>query len=483
MSRSKAFRRLFTVSVIAILFGPAAAPQGDIQAMDQKILAEIREHNELRKNIEYLSDYIGPRLTGSDQLQNAVNWTSDLARRYGLENIHTEAWTVAHSWKRGSAEASITKPISRRLTIASAGWSPGTKGNVRGNIIYVSAKNAGELDAYRGKLSGAIVVLQQPADLTWQASPATDSSGSPIQTPEPPPDRTKPSPEDQFNAARMIFFKEQGVTAVLRDSDKSYGLLNMTNAGNRYEPALVPIAMLTHEDYSLIWRLLQKGTVEVEVSLSNTFSQGSVEAYNIVAEIRGLEKPDEVVIICAHLDSWDLGTGSTDDGTGVVSVLEAARAIKALGLPPKRTIRVVLFTGEEQGQLGSREYVKQHKTELAKISAVLSDDTGTGKLSTIRLNQNFAAHKLVDTVLAPMRDLDLIEPGMERYYGSDYASFNDVGVPGFSCVGSQPDYYRTHHSQADTLDKVRDDGILQAAQVLAGWAYNTAQLPELLPRE
>src|SRR5262249_15379733 len=161
--------------------------------------------------------------------------------------------------------------------------------------IYVSAKNAGELDAYRGKLPGAIVVLQQPADLTWQ-SPATDSSGSPIQIPEPSPDRTKPSPEDQFNAARMAFFKEQGVTAVLRDSDKSYGLLNMTNAGNRYEPALVPIAMLTHEDYSLIWRLLQKGTVEVEVSLSNSFSQGSVEAYNIVAEIRGLERPDEVVI-------------------------------------------------------------------------------------------------------------------------------------------------------------------------------------------
>src|SRR5262249_54372945 len=209
MGRSKAFRNLLTVAVIPLLFSAPAAPQDEIQVTDQKILAEIREHNELRKNIEYLSDHIGPRLTGSDQLQNAVNWTSDLARRYGLENIHTEAWTVAHSWKRGSAEASITKPISRRLTIASAGWSPGTKGNVRGNIIYVSAKNAGELDVYRGKLSGAIVVLQQPADLAWQASPATDSSGSPVQIPEPPPDRTKPSPEDQFNAVRMTFFKEQ----------------------------------------------------------------------------------------------------------------------------------------------------------------------------------------------------------------------------------------------------------------------------------
>lgn len=197
-------------------------------------------------------------------------------------------------------------------------------------------------------------------------------------------------------------------------------------------------------------------------------------------EIRGSEKPDQVVIICVHLDSWDLGTGSTDDVTGVASVLEAARAIKVLGLRPRRTIRIVLFTGEEQGQMGSREYVKQHRAELPKISGVLADDTGSGRLSTIRLNQNFRAHKLVDTALAPMRDLKLTEPGMERFYGSDYASFNDVGVPGFSCVGSQSDYY---HSQADTFDKIREDGVVQAAQPLAGWAYNTAQLPDLLPRD
>jgi Zn-dependent M28 family amino/carboxypeptidase len=144
---------------------------------------------------------------------------------------------------------------------------------------------------------------------------------------------------------------------------------------------------------------------------------------------------------------------------------------------------MVLFTGEEQGQVGSQEYLKQHQSELDKMSAVLADDSGTGRLSTIRLNQNFAAHKLVDTVLAPMRDLNLVEPGMDRYYGSDYASFNEVGVPGFATSGTQPDYYRTHHSQADTFDKVRQEGVIQAAQVLAGWAYNTAQLPELLPRD
>jgi carboxypeptidase Q len=228
--------------------------------------------------------------------------------------------------------------------------------------------------------------------------------------------------------------------------------------------------------------LLQKGRVEIEVSLHNSFSEGPVEVGNTVAEIRGVEKPDEVVIICAHLDSWDLGSGSTDDGTGVVGVLEAARALKALGLRPWRTIRIVLFTGEEQGEVGSREYVKQHRAEWPKISAVLADDTSTARIETLRLNQNYAARKLVDTVLAPMGELNLAEPRMERSYGSDYASFNEVGIPGFSCIGGMSDYDRTHHSQADTFDKIQADGVINAAEVLAGWAYNTAQLPELLPR-
>ena len=466
----------------AVLFPASAASQDDLEAADKRIFQEIREHNQIMENLEYLSDRIGPRLTGSEQLEKAVAWASDLARRYGFENVHTESWTVAHSWQRGSAEARIVAPIVRNLTIASAGWSPGTAGKVRGKVLHVPATNRTDLQAYAGKLRGALVVLEHPADLSWQASSSSDSPGSPIQAPEPPPNRSKLTPEAEFDRTRMMFFKDQGVAAVLRDSDKSYGLLNMTNAGDHYEASLVPVALLTHEDYGLVWRMLQKGPVEVEISLSNAFGESPVESYNTVAEIAGSERPDEVVIICAHLDSWDLASGSTDDGTGVASVMEAGRAIKALGLQPKRTIRIVLFSGEEQGLVGSREYVRRHEAELGKISAVLADDTGTGRLSTVRLNQNFAAHKLVDTVLAPMRELNLIEPGMERFYGSDYASFNDVGVPGFACVGTQSDYYRTHHSQADTFDKVQEDGVTQAAELLAGWAYNTAQLPELLPR-
>jgi len=217
--------------------------------------------------------------------------------------------------------------------------------------------------------------------------------------------------------------------------------------------------------------LLQKGPVEIEVSLNNSFSESPVQVHNTVAEIRGVEKPDEIVILCAHLDSWDLGSGSTDDGTGVVAALEAARAIKALNLQLRRTIRIVLFTGEEQGEVGSREYVKQHQAEWNKISAVLADDTGTSRILTIRLHQNYAARKIVDTTLAPLEDLELIQPWTERYYGSDYASFNDVGVPGFSLIGNQRDYdyNQTHHTQGDTFDKVKADGVIHHARYwLAG---------------
>jgi Zn-dependent M28 family amino/carboxypeptidase len=281
----------------------------------------------------------------------------------------------------------------------------------------------------------------------------------------------------------MEFFRQEGVSAVLRDSGKLYNLLTMTSVGgNRFEKGAVPTAMIAHEDYGLIYRLLKHGPVELEIDIKNSFSEGPVKVENTIAEIRGVEKPDEVVILAAHLDSWDLASGATDDGTGVVAVIEAARAIKALHLHPRRTIRIVLFTGEEQGEVGSREYVKAHRAEWSKISAVLEDDTGTSRILTIGLHQNYAARKVVDSTLAPLRDLRLLEPRMERHYGSDYASFNEVGIPGFSCIGDESDYNQTHHTQADTFDKVNGEGVLHAAQVLAGWAFNTAELTELIPR-
>jgi Zn-dependent M28 family amino/carboxypeptidase len=232
----------------------------------------------------------------------------------------------------------------------------------------------------------------------------------------------------------------------------------MSTLREGYEPAPLPSAYLTHEDFLLIWRLMQKGPVTLEMAISNTFSEAPREVPNVVAEIPGAVHPDEVVIICAHLDSWDLGTGATDDGAGVVAVLEAARALQALHLRPDRTIRLILFTGEEQGGLGSRAYVKSHASELSKISAVLDDDTAASRIDTLRLNQAYAARRDVDLTLAPMSELQLLAPHMDRGFGSDYASLNAVGIPAFAAISGQSAYFRVHHSQADTFDKIQSDG-------------------------
>ena len=484
MSRRKSLSCL-VLSVVATTFcWTQSSTQDDSRASDKRILQEIRDHNQLMENIEYLSDAIGPRLTGSEQLKTAEVWTANLARQYSLENVHLEGWKIAHSWERGAAQAQIVKPVLRTLTIASAGWSPSTNGLVRGHVVYVAATKRDELQAYTGKLRGAIAVYDKPSELISQEQATGPYGGPDVQTPTPPERRT-PSEDEKFDKERRSFLKGGGVAAVLYDSGKHNGLLSIANVADDYEfRNALPTAMLTHEDYSLVWRLRQKGDVEIQIALTNSFSPAPVEVHNVVAEIRGAEKPDEVVILCAHLDSWDLGSGSTDDGTGVVSVLEAMRAIKAVGSRPRRTIRLVFFTGEEQGEIGSREYVKQHRDEWPKISAVLADDTGTSRILTLRLHQNYAARETVDLTLAPLEDLGLIQPWMERYHGSDYASFNDVGVPGFSLIGNQTDldYDQTHHTQADTFDKVNKSGVIHHAQILAGWAYNTAQLSELLPR-
>jgi carboxypeptidase Q len=260
----------------------------------------------------------------------------------------------------------------------------------------------------------------------------------------------------------------------------------MGSFSREYQPALVPVAFTTRENYEQLWHLQAQGRVEAEVNIEGTFSGKPVQVYNTVAEIRGTEKPDEIVIIGAHLDSWDLGTGATDNGTGSMAVLAAARALQKVGARPKRTIRFVLFTGEEQGLNGSRAYVKAHKAELPKISGVLVHDTGTGKVLTIGLMGNYGAREAIDHALYPLakvKEIGLAEPSLRSEGGSDHVPFNDAGVPGFWCVQDIADYDKMHHSQADTLGHVRWDDLTEGAQVLAVFAYNVAQLPDLLPRK
>ncbi|HEV2102672.1 MAG TPA: M20/M25/M40 family metallo-hydrolase [Candidatus Acidoferrum sp.] len=459
-----------------------------VAAADAKILSEIHDHSELMENLEYLSDEIGPRLTGSPELKRANDWTAEMFKKYGLTNVHLEAYSIPHAWERGKASARIIAPTEHPLTIASAAWTPGTKGKVHGPVVYFDAKEPKDFEKFKGKLRGAIVIAREPQPLS---PPRQIDQNREIYHPlEEPPARVgepaKPDPYDKYLEtlkARYKFWKDEGVMAVLADSNKPHALLNMTDGTTEpFEMGPLPSAFVTGEGYRMIYRMLKKGPVEVEIEISNSLSKKPVEVYNTVGEIRGAEKPDEVVILGAHLDSWDLGTGSTDNGTGSMAVLEAARTLAKLDLKPKRTIRFILFTGEEQGLIGSKEYVKAHKSELGKISGALIHDSGTGRVLAIGLHDNYQDRPIVDQIIAPLGELKMLEPTTAREYGTDSLSFDEVGVPGFWCAQDIAEYFKTHHSQSDTFDKIWKDDINQGAQVLAAWAYSTAQLAEMLPR-
>jgi carboxypeptidase Q len=480
---------LLALAAAKVWTARAATEDGNsVAAVDTQILTEIHDHSELMDNLEYLSDQIGPRLTGSPLLKQASEWTVEKFKKYGLTNVHLEAYSIPHAWIRGAAKARMITPAAHPLTIASAAWSPNTKGTVHGPVVYFDAKKPEEFTKFAGKLKGAIVITTEPRPLS---PPTAIDQNAEVFHPmeEPPPPVGQPALPDPYEKyletvkATRKFLVDQGVLAVLRDSNKPHALLSMTDATNEpFTLGPIPTAFVTGEGYRLIWRSLKKGPVELEIEISNSASDKAVEVYNTVADLLGTERPEEFVILGGHLDSWDLGTGTTDNGTGSMVVMEAARALAKLNLRPKRTIRFVLFTGEEEGLIGSKEYVKTHKGELGGVSGVLIHDSGTGRVLSIGLHDNYQARETVDQVIAPLRALKLLEPIMAREYGTDSLSFNQVGVPGFWCAQELAEYPKTHHSQSDTFDKAWKDDLLQGAQVMASWAYNTAQLPELMSR-
>ena len=452
-------------------------PNGEIKAVTQAILDEIEKHSELMANIEYLCDMIGPRLTGSPGLAKANHWTRERFQQYGLSNAHLEPWTIERAWTRGDAKGRVVAPVDQRILVESAGWGPSTKGPLRGPVIYVKAQSTDELAPYKGKLKGAWVLL---SEVSVQPSPKQPRGNAEVEFRRRIRDFSRMR---GFRQEQRKFLVAEGIAGIVRDSNKEHGLVNMTTAASNFAVAELPEAFLTTESYGLIWRLLKRGPVEIELDLKNSFSDGEVEVYNTVAELPGTEKPDEVVILGGHIDSWDLGTGATDNGTGIMAVLEAARALKAVGVTPKRTIRFVLFSGEEEGLHGSRAYAKVHEKEMGKVSGVLVHDMGTGRVKSIGLQGRYDLREVMEQVIEPFKDaVNLEELSMRTMMGTDHLSFLPFGVPAFAVVQDEAEYRKTHHTESDTFDKVYPDEVNQGAKVLAAWAYNVAMLPEVLPR-
>ena len=490
---------------------PAARPSA--AETDQKILAEVKARSEIMKNLEYLSDRIGGRLTGSANLEKANRWTADKMKAYGLENVRLEPWEIPYGWERGTASMKVVEPnTGASLLVASAGWSPGTKGKVTGDVVVLNARTKKDLEGYKGKLKNAVILRQPPS----RVAPITDPSYGPGAgkkdeakkgAAEPPAKGEEKKADDkkepgrkggfggfnpQFQTELSDFLKAEGVACVVSDSGKPHGLLVTTGGwgADRAEAEKgYPRLFMAHEHYALLYRLASRPNepTRVEVEIANKFIPGPVTVFNTVGEVRGSEKPDEVVLLGAHLDSWELATGTTDNGTGTCVVLEAARTIAALakaGQRPKRTVRFCLFTGEEQGLWGSRKYVDKYRDQLDKHSVALVHDTGTGKVTGFGLEGRGNVKSIMEGELTTLKTLEgwkgLTNGGIGG--GTDHYPFHKAGVPGFACNQDMDEYRLTHHTQSDTFDKAKEPNLIQGAQVLTVTAMRVANLPDLLPR-
>lgn len=510
--------------------------------LDKKIMEAVKEKPQLMPNLQHLSDVIGPRLTGSKNLDNASKWTADKMKEYGLENVRLEPWEIPTAWERGTATMKLLEPNNgRTISVASSAWAPSTKGKVVGPVVVLNIRAKEDIEKYRGKLKNAVILRSPPftvapiTDMSYiglapgatldkgpgqgrntpkketpkkdEAKAGSDAEAKKVEAKkeEQPPAKKDTQPPAQPQPVRPGFggfgafatevnelLAKEGIAANLNQSNKPHGLLT---TGGRWRgkdrgegqegPASLTVSI---EHYAMLWRLASDPNrkVEVELEVTNKFIPGPIAVYNTVGEIRGSEKPDEFVTIGAHLDSWDLGQGTTDNGTGSCVILECARVLGALakqGIRPKRTIRFVLYTGEEQGLVGSAEYVRKHADEMPKTSVSLVHDTGTGKVKGFALMGREPVRKVLEPELTTLAEVGFEGVSLRFSGGSDHASFDSRGVPGFAAIQDTDEYRLTHHTQTDTFDKAKEPNLIQGAQVMAVTAMRIANLPDLLPRE
>jgi hypothetical protein len=449
---------------------------------DGKIYAEIKARSELMKNLEYLTGMFSPRLVGSPQMQKASDWALQRFRDYGFD-AHLETGHIDHAWYRGDDTAEIISPIQRSIPIRSYVWSMATKGDITGPVVFLDGASIEEVQKNKDRLKGKIVCLTQPSAELPAGQPAENSYDalSPPGPPAPHSQGARPAvPANRYRINEMV--AEAGALAILADSDKPDRLFHMSHGSPCCVSSALPMAFLTHEDYDLIYRWSQHGPVQVKINLRGTFSPGPEPFSIIVAEIKGSEHPEERVIIGGHPDGYDLAEGALDDAAGAMATLEAARALKVLGWQPKRTLTFILFTGEELGALGSRLYLKNHVAEIPKMDAALVLDYGTGRVTSIALENLWTSVPMMYDINQPLRRVFGLKPLEARTVsGSDNISFIRAGVPGFICVQTPAQYREAHHSQSDTFDKAIPEEINQGAAVLASWAWNTSEYPQVMP--
>lgn len=483
--------KLLPLAILALVAAPLAGQTAVDTAGAGALVSQAMDHSEVMKNLQYLGDAIGPRLSGSAAMRKANDWTAQRFKDYGLTSS-IEEYPFGVTWDRGPIQVRLTAPFPRQVNAWSWAWTEGTGGRaLEGPIVRIDVTNADSVAKYRDKVRGAWVLQRDAANIWNPDGPPMTAADSADQRAD--RDRARQASANQDTSAAAVAMRRQfgidlpfllkraGALGVITDGGKEFALGNMSGSPNRVSP--LPNIVVAHEDYAMFDRMIKSGLApRLNGMISNTMGTRSMPQFNTIGEIRGTEFPGQVVILGAHLDSWDIGQGTTDNGTGSMVVLETARVIAQSGLKPKRTIRFILFSGEEEGLLGSRAYAAAHEKEADSIQAVLVLDNGTGMITGQALQGRDQDSTLWRDLLAPVNALGATAVRSGNKGGTDHLSFIPYGVPGWNFDQVSRGYNHTHHSQVDTYDHAVGSDLKQASAVMAVTAYELANLPVLLPR-
>ena len=513
---------LIAVSLTAVPFAVAANDDPDLT-----VITEIRQegfhHSQVMVILSDLTDMIGPRLTASPAMKHANEWTRDKLTSYGLTNAHLESWgTFGRGWENEFTSVRMIAPDVSMMYAIPKAWSPGTDGIVKADAVLLKVTKAEDLDQYRGKMAGKIVLVGDPRDLKMHEEVETERYDDKkiAEIVNYTVANRYESMRAQILAQRALqravtkFLTDEKALAIIDCSRGDGGTLFVqgTNAYKKDEPIGIPALVMAAEHYGRIARLLsRKIPVQLELNIQNKFFD-DVENFNTIAEIPGTDKNGEIVMVGGHLDSWHAGTGATDNAAGVAVAMEAVRILKALDLKPRRTIRIGLWGGEEEGLLGSKGYVAQHfgerqrlmtagmnpetpeylrplgkltlKPEQAKISAYFNLDNGSGKIRGIYAQENAAVRPIFEKWLEPFSDLGAASVTMRNTSGTDHLSFDAVDIPAFQFIQDPLEYEsRTHHSNMDVYERLQKEDLMQASVIMASFLYNAANRDTMMPRK
>jgi len=510
-------------TALLVLFASAGIG-AQTEKLDFATLGRIRDEglsrSQVMDHISWLSDVYGPRLTGSPAIRQASEWAMKRFREWGLANVHQEPWKFGKGWSLVRFSATMIEPQVQPLIGQPLSWTPGTKGTVTAEVARVQIASEADFDTYRGKLAGKILLMQPARQVRLLEGPillrmdeqwTSEAEITPV--PSASSGRGNQS-EQAFRRKLQDFLAAEGVIATFdrgSNSDMAAGGSDLaweqqrpdggtifpSAGGPRDEQAGkgVPAVTLAVEHYNRMIRVLEKNVpVKVELNVETTFyDEQTMNGFNTIGELPGGDLASEIVLLGAHLDSHPYATGATDNATGSAAMMEALRILKAAGVKPRRTIRVALWGGEEQGLLGSRAYVRDHlgdvetmalKPEHAKLAAYFNSDNGTGRVRGIWLQGNLAARPVFEQWMAPLKDLGVTILGPRSVSATDHVSFDNIGVPAFQFLVDRLEYNsRTHHSNMDTVDRVQRDDMVQQATVIAVFAYDAAMRDEKMPRK